>query len=171
MNTKKILSLILFSLFLASCATSSSNMYIKEINNLNLFNETIKVSVIGGKQGRVESLDYEMALKDALLRSGLVNNLDSGSSLTLNVQILSLKEPMFGGAFTVTMRSLWILKSTNCDAIRKQISSEYTATMSDQIIGAARLNLAVEGAVRNNIKDGMNFISLEGKKWREEQCT
>ena len=65
---------------------------------------------------------------------------------------------MFGGAFTVTMRSYGYLSQLIATLIRKQISSEYTATMFDQIIGAARLNLAVEGAVRNNIKDGMNFI-------------
>ena len=70
MNTKQI-SLILFSLFLTSVLPLLGNMYIKEINNLNLFNETIKVSVIEANKGELESLDYEMALKDALLRSGL----------------------------------------------------------------------------------------------------
>ena len=107
---------------------------------------------------------------DALIRSGLVNSIGN-STLDLNVQILSLKEPVFGGDFTVTIRSLWILKSTDCtEALRKQISSEYTVKLSDNLIGATRLNMATEGAVRRNIEDGLSYISREGLIWKDQKC-
>ena len=91
--------------------------------------------------------------------------------MQLNVQILSVVEPMMGLDFTVKLRSVWILKSPDCsDNLRKQISSEFTQKLSDSIVAAQRLNRATEGAVRQNIKDGLKFISTEGSTWKSKQC-
>ena len=43
--------------------------------------------------------------------------------------------------------------------LRKAIRSSHTAELSDSLVGVTRLRLAVEGAVRNNISQGMQEIS------------
>ena len=157
-------------IFLTSCATTPENMNISDIEKYDTFSESLSVDVIGGKQGRLESADYKNALVGALLDSGLVDQLE-GSTMQLNVQILSVVEPMMGLDFTVKLRSVWILKSPDCsDNLRKQISSEFTQKLSDSIVAAQRLNRATEGAVRQNIKDGLKFISTEGSTWKSKQC-
>lgn len=163
---------VIFILFIATaCSTTPTKMYLIDVNNYQDINESINVNVIGGKQGRLDSSSYRSALVDALVRSGLVDSIGN-STLDLNVQILSLNEPLFGGDFTVTIRSLWILRSNACsDVLRKQITSEYTAKLSDNLIGVSRLNMASEGAVRQNIKDGLYFISDEGSTWKKQKCS
>ena len=166
----RLLSVFILLSLISSCSTTSTNMYVSDVQNYSSINESVNVSVIGGKEGRLDASSYQSALVDALVKSGLVDSIGN-STLDLNVQILSLNEPMFGGDFTVTIRSLWILKSKDCqEALRKQISSEYTVKLTDNLLGAARLNMASEGAVRQNIKDGLNYISTEGKMWREQKC-
>jgi hypothetical protein len=166
----KLLSIFIFLLLISSCSTTPAKMYVSDVKNYSSIHDSVNVNVIGGKEGRLDASSYQSALVDALVKSGLVDSIGN-STLNLNVQILSLNEPLFGGAFTVTIRSLWILKSKDCqEALRKQISSEYTAKLSDNLLGAARLNMASEGAVRENIKDGLEFISTEGKIWKEQKC-
>ena len=166
----KLLTILIFLFLISSCSTTPKNMYVGDITNYSSIHESVNVNVIGGKQGRLDASSYQAALVDALVKSGLVNSIGN-STLDLNVQILSLNEPLFGGDFTVTIRSLWILKSKDCqEALRKQISSEYTAKLSDNLLGAARLNMASEGAVRANIKDGLKYISSEGKAWMDQKC-
>ena len=166
----KLLTIFIFLLLISSCSVTPKNMYVSDITNYSSINESVNVNVIGGKQGRLDASSYQAALVDALVKSGLVNSIGN-STLDLNVQILSLNEPLFGGDFTVTIRSLWILKSKDCQqALRKQISSDYTAKLSDNLVAAARLNMASEGAVRANIKDGLKYISTEGKIWMDQKC-
>jgi len=166
----RLLSVFILLSLISSCSTTPTNMYVSDVQNYSSINESVNVSVIGGKGGRLDASSYQSALVDALVKSGLVDSIGN-STLDLNVQILSLNEPMFGGDFTVTIRSLWILKSKDCqEALRKQISSEYTAKLSDNLLGVARLNMASEGAVRENIKDGLKYISSEGKIWKEQKC-
>lgn len=43
--------------------------------------------------------------------------------------------------------------------MRKSITSSYTASMGDSLVGVTRLRLAVEGAARNNIKQGLEAIA------------
>ena len=43
--------------------------------------------------------------------------------------------------------------------MRESIKSSHTATMGDAFIGVTRLRLAVEGAVRENIRQGILEIS------------
>ena len=170
-SIRKLFFSFIFLFVISSCSTTPSKMYVNDVENYSSIHESVNVSVIGGKQGRLDASSYQSALVDALVKSGLVDSIGN-STLDLNVQILSLNEPMFGGDFTVTIRSLWILKSNDCkEALRKQITSEFTAKLSDNLLGAARLNMASEGAVRQNIKDGLNYISKEGPIWKEQKCS
>ena len=170
-SNPRLLSVFIFLFVISSCSTTPTKMYVSDVENYSSINESVNVNVIGGKQGRLDASSYQAALVDALVKSGLVESIGN-STLDLNVQILSLNEPMFGGDFTVTIRSLWILKSNDCkEALRKQITSEYTAKLSDNLLGVARLNMASEGAVRQNIKDGLKYISTEGATWKQQKCS
>jgi hypothetical protein len=61
----------------------------------------------------------------------------------------------------VTLETGWSLVKTSDKAVamRKAIKSAYTAALSDSLIGVTRLRLAVEGAVRDNISQGLQAVS------------
>ena len=68
---------------------------------------------------------------------------------------------LFGGAFTVTLETGWALTKASDKSVvmRKAVRSSHTAQMSDSFVGVTRLRLALEGAVRNNISQGLQAIS------------
>ena len=72
-----------------------------------------------------------------------------------------MSKPIFGMSFTVELETAWSLnkRSDNSVAMRKVIKSSHTATMSDAVAGVTRLRLAVEGAARANIAQGLKAIS------------
>jgi len=77
------------------------------------------------------------------------------------VTVTRVDKPLFGASFTVTMETAWSLVklSDKSIAMRKVIHSAHTASMSDAFVGATRLRLAVEGAVQNGIKQGLEAIA------------
>lgn len=167
----KIIFGLFFMFLISSCSTTPTNMYLSDVKNYSSISDSVNVNVIGGKQGRLDASTYQSALVDVIVKSGLVASIGN-STLDLNVQILSLNEPMFGTDLTVTIRSLWILKSKGCsEVLREQITSEYTAKLTDNFVGVARLNIATEGAVRQNIMDGLDYISVDGALWKEQKCS
>ena len=49
--------------------------------------------------------------------------------------------------------------ATGKQVMRKTINSSYTATVGDALVAITRLRLSTEGAVRKNIKEGIEEIS------------
>jgi nicotinamide mononucleotide (NMN) deamidase PncC len=47
----------------------------------------------------------------------------------------------------------------NSVVMREAITSTYTANMSESFVGVTRLRLAVEGAARSNIAQGMQAVA------------
>lgn len=74
--------------------------------------------------------------------------------------IVQLDKPLFGMSFTVNLEATWVLlkQSDRSVALKKSIRSSHTATFDDSAIGVTRLRLAVEGAARKNIEQGLQEI-------------
>ncbi len=72
-----------------------------------------------------------------------------------------MSKPMFGASFTVNMEAAWSLseQKTKKVVMRDSIKSSNTATMGQAFVGVTRLRLAVEGAVRKNIRLGLMGVS------------
>ena len=67
MNLKfKLLSFFIFLFVISSCSTTPANMYVNDVENYSSINESVNVSVIGGKQGRLDASSYQLALVDRI---------------------------------------------------------------------------------------------------------
>jgi hypothetical protein len=78
----------------------------------------------------------------------------------LAVNVISLSKPSLGLSFTVDLEAGWTLTraSDHQIVLRKAIKSTHTASMSDAFAGVVRMRLAVEGAARDNIAQGLAAI-------------
>lgn len=83
-----------------------------------------------------------------------------GGQYELVVNVITLSKPSMGFSFTVDMEAGWTLTrvSDRQVVLRKAITSTFTATMSAAFAGAERLRLAVEGAAKANIAQGLTAI-------------
>jgi PBP1b-binding outer membrane lipoprotein LpoB len=111
----------------------------------------------------ISNSDLSAAIEQSIIENGLFTQVIHGddSDYLLSVTIVNMTRPMFGASFTVTMEAAWSLseQGTSKVVMRDSIESHYTATMGQALVGATRLRLAVEGAVRENIKSGLINIS------------
>ena len=132
------------------------------------FASSVQVATSGGSatgamdSSNVSDADLKAAIETSISRSGLFRNVSaSGTDYQLAVNIISLSKPSFGASFTVDMEAGWTLvrASDKSVVLRKAIKSTHTATMGDSLVGVTRLRLAVEGAAKNNIDQGLKAIS------------
>jgi len=130
----------------------------------------VRVEARGGAEtgamdsSNVSNADLKAALEASIAKSSLFKSVvqgKDGADYELTVTVTQLTKPLFGGAFTVTMETGWSLVkvSDKSVALRKAIKSSHTAELSDSLIGMTRLRLALEGAVRNNIAQGLQAVS------------
>lgn len=111
----------------------------------------------------IADADLKAAIEDAIKQTGVFKQIVQGKSADyeLTVNIVQLDKPVFGASFTVNLEAGWTLVkiSDRSVALRKSVTSSHTATMGDALAGVTRLRLAVEGAVRKNIEQGILEIS------------
>lgn len=130
---------------------------------------TVAVSTRGGLEtgiadsSNVSNADLKAAIESSILSTKLFKQVvqGSGADYELTVTITQLSKPIFGAAFTVTLETAWSLVkvSDRSVALRRSVTASHTAELSDSLVGVTRLRLAVEGAVRKNIAQGMQAIS------------
>lgn len=130
---------------------------------------TVSITAQGGSEtgvmdsSNISNSDFAKAIETSIVKNGLFTQVLEGGSgdYLLNVAITSISKPMFGASFTVNMEAGWTLmeKSTGKIVMRESIRSSSTVTMGQALIGVERLRLAVEGAARENIRDGLAAIS------------
>ncbi|GGY28387.1 hypothetical protein [Pseudoduganella albidiflava] len=131
--------------------------------------QTVAVTTSGGSEtsaaGKSQVADAELqkAVADAITQSRTFSRVVEGKNgdYTLTVTIFNLSQPSFGFSFTVGVEMGWTLTrtSTGEKVWQESIKSEHTATASDAFAGVVRLRLATEGAVRNNIQQGITKLS------------
>jgi len=134
-------------------------------------NKTLKIGeVIGGeksdpilKGSRIDAVSFKGALLLALQNSKIFQIVDANqiSDYSINAILIDQDQPVIGINTTTTLIVKYILidESTQQEIWSKVIKSVYTAKSTDSLIGAIRLNMANEGAVRENIKILLNELS------------
>ncbi len=130
---------------------------------------SVSVAVQGGSEtGALDSSniangDLKAAIEASITQSRLFREVvqGRGGDCTLAVSVVQMSKPMFGGAFTVDLETAWSLTRAADGRVllRQVVKSSGTATMSDALVGAARLRLAVENAARDAIAQGLAAIS------------
>lgn len=157
-------------LALGGCATSANqeSMAPVVIESTKKLPHSIRVETRGGSDtgltdsSNVSNADLKAAIEASIRQSGLFKSVAGGpdGDYLLTVTIAGLDKPMFGGAFTVTVDAGWSLVRARDGAVvlRKAVRTAHTAQMSDSLVGVTRLRLALEGAVRKNIAEGLQAV-------------
>ncbi|HCU06907.1 MAG TPA: hypothetical protein DIC42_04935 [Holosporales bacterium] len=114
--------------------------------------------VQGGKDtnplwtSQVSAEDFQKALEISLQESGYLSKDKSMYVLTANLK--NLKQPFFGFDMTVTSSVNYGVDDVKKDKkiLNEDLNAEFTATVSDAFVGIARLRLANEGSIKENIR-------------------
>lgn len=130
---------------------------------------SVSVATTGGEEtsamgsSAISNADLKAAIEASIRDSKLFNEVMQGKEgqYHLTVAVTQVEKPLFGASFTVTLETAWTLTRVSDKQIvwRKAVKGAHTATMSDSLIGVKRLQLAVEGAARANIEQGIVGIS------------
>lgn len=162
-----ILLLAASAAFLGGCAASPKreNMTAPAIASLKKHPFSVHVETRGGAEdsSNVSNEELKAAIEESITKNAVFKSVTQGKEgdYELAVTVTQLDKPLFGASFTVTMETAWSLVKTSNKAVvmRKSVRSSHTATMSDSMVGVTRLRMAVEGAVRNNIQEGLQALS------------
>jgi hypothetical protein len=156
---------------LAGCATSANRdaMTAGGISSAKKNPYSLSVKTGGGNEtsamgsSEISNDDLRAAIEKSVTQSALFKEVVQGKNgdYELSVTVARLGKPTFGASFTVDMEAGWsLIKASDKSVVmRKSITSSYTASMGDSLVGVTRLRLAVEGAARNNIKQGLEAIA------------
>lgn len=165
------IALIAAVVALAGCASGAhkDNMAVAPVASTKKFPYSVTVDAKGGAEtgamdsSNVSNADLKAAIESSIAKSSLFKSTVQGKNgdYELTVTVTQLQKPTFGGAFTVTMEAAWSLIKTSDKSVvmRKAIQSSHTAQFSDSFVGVTRLRMALEGAVRDNISQGLQAIS------------
>jgi hypothetical protein len=165
------IALLAIAALLAGCAAPAhkESMAPVALTPANKHPHTVRVETRGGAEtgvmdsSNIGNADLKAAIETSIRQSGLFKSVVQGKEgdYELTVNIIQLDKPLFGGAFTVTLETGWTLAKAADRSIvlRKAVRTSHTATMSDSFVGVTRLRLAVEGAVRENIRQGLQAVS------------
>lgn len=166
-----IAALIAVVALLSGCASPASKEAVVAhgISIDKRYQETVSIVTNGGNETgaldtpNISNEDLAAAIEESIAENKLFTQVIHGgeSDYLLSVTIVNMSKPMFGASFTVRMEAAWSLaeQKTKKVVMRESISSSYTATMGQALVAVTRLRLAVEGAVRENIKTGLVKIS------------
>jgi hypothetical protein len=101
---------------------------------------------------KVDDAGFRTALSSSLDSAGLTAASDS-CSFPIDVNLLGLSQPSIGFDMTVTSHVNYkVYDKTNEPLLLETIDMPFTAKMSDAFVGAERLRLANEGAIRVSIE-------------------
>lgn len=164
-------ALVGIAVALVGCASPASRegMTPQETAPLTAVGKSVRVTASGGAEtGSMDSTnvadaDLKAAVETAIEKTGVFKQVvqSGGSEYELTVRITSLKKPMAGFSMTVDLETAWSLVriSDRKPVLQKAISTTYTAGMGEAFAGATRLRMAVEGAVRDNITQGLRAVA------------
>jgi len=106
--------------------------------------------------------DLQYAIEESIREGKVFEKVissDKGEYL-LNVMIFTLQQPLLGFDFTVKIEAGWTLTKAGGKMVwQKLIKSQYTATTDDAFAAQIRFRLANDGAIRNNITQGLKALS------------
>lgn len=159
--------LIFAAAILGGCATGVKQDGMIAFDYVASVKHTKTVSITVSDKSSTLSEDTVENISKSLIESIFLSKAfsqvteDKPGDYELSVNIQKLKFPVMGFNMTVKMDANWVLKNTTSGVVvmQKMISSLHTARVREAFSGQERSILAVEGAVRNNIKQGLTEIS------------
>lgn len=129
---------------------------------------SVSVAVTGGNKTNpmwkadISSEDFSTALVAALNQSALFSSVASANpDYRLEVQLVKVMSPNGGFTFTATVVSEWKLIRIRDSAVvsDEYITTPFSATVGDAFVAITRVRLAIEGAARANIAEGIRRLS------------
>ncbi|MEE2940513.1 MAG: hypothetical protein VX460_09030 [Planctomycetota bacterium] len=164
--------ILLFALLTAGCATVSTSALVPEALAFERAvggSVTIRASGSPKRGYVVRPLVSSEAIRDALTTAVLESELfdeivPAGADRSLLVTVERIEEPEIGLDQTCTVTVHWQL--TTGDGARtlweKRITTTRTIDFLDEIDSEARGQVAIEGALRSNLREGLEQLSRKG---------
>jgi hypothetical protein len=131
--------------------------------------ESVAVVASGGTEtsaaGKPQISDTELqqAVANAITQTKTFSRVVDGKNgdYILTVNVFSVTQPSFGFSFTVGVEMGWTLtrKDNGAKVWQESIKSEHTVGAGEAFAGVTRLKLATEGAMRDNVKQGVLKLS------------
>lgn len=105
---------------------------------------------------------FTQAITDSIRAAGLFSGVgDANARYQLNAFIARVSQPMVGFSMRVTMEvSYTLVDSTTKKTVwEKSILSDHTAAASEAFAGVKRLQLATEGAAKQNVEMLVRYLA------------
>jgi hypothetical protein len=118
---------------------------------------------------KVGNAEFEKALRLSLITHGLYAR-DVEPRYLLSADLQAVEQPLFGFDMTVTSTIRYEIRNrTNGDRyFDRTINASYTATVDDAFLGVKRLQLANEGAIRENMARFIAAVIEKGNRLERE---
>lgn len=120
---------------------------------------------------RIVTPDY-YSLADAGLKTALEQTLMQAGELrailrldhkdyVLSVKVAQLDKPLAGFSMTATIKANWVLAREADDStlFSRTVRSSHTVQLGASMVGATRLQMAIEGAARENVALGLRQLA------------
>jgi hypothetical protein len=130
---------------------------------------TVNISASGAHETNprwfllVSNENLREALETSVLRYGIFSRViqSSDTNYRLDVALLGLKQPWFGASLKVTAEMSWKLTDVHSGRIlwQQDTTCPYTAAFGEALQATNRLEIANEGAIRENIKAGIEQMA------------
>ncbi len=174
---KRFLTLAVVAITVSGCASASDpGAMAVGVTQATLIADTSPLhhavnapTVTGGKDtnplwvSNVSNGDFAEALRQTLAADTILAT-DKGR-FNLAAQLVSLKQPMMGFDMTVTADVKYTLTDVATGKVvwQKELTTPYTAKLSDAFLGVERLKLANEGAIKANISQMIAALIADSK--------
>jgi hypothetical protein len=163
-------ALISVSFLLTGCASpaQASAMVPNNLTATKHHQGSVSVNVTGGNKTNpmwksdISNENFATALVAALNQSELFSPVGvTNTDYRLEVQLIKVITPNVGFTITATVVSEWQLTRAHDSAVisDEYITTPFSATVGDAFVGIKRLRVAVEGAGRANIAEGIRRLS------------
>lgn len=174
---QKIAMLMLAGLVLAGCASGAKpGAMMVPVNEARLVTEQSPLfqamqvqEVTGGEKtnplwtSEISNEAFAEALRQTLSAHAILST--GEGKYVLKAALMEVKQPAFGFTLTVKTRVRYTL--TRADGgevlLDEELSSDYSADVSDAFLGYERLRLANEGAIRSSIESFLNLLLERAK--------
>lgn len=156
---------------LSGCATpiSKDSVVVHNIPTTQHHQKTVSVKAQGGAETsamdtpNISNGNLAEAIEESIDKNGLFTRVIHGddADYVLSITVINMSTPVFGLSFTVSMEAAWSLseQKTKKVIMRDSIKSTHTASVGDAFVAVKRQRLAVEGAIRENIRLGLMNVS------------
>lgn len=102
---------------------------------------------------------FRQALETSLTRSGLFKTIGRGG-YQLEAIISNISQPAMGFNMTTEIEVSYNLRRGGSSVWSESVRSTHTTAMGEHFVGAERVRLSTEGAVRENIRQAIAAMSV-----------